>query len=137
MIAALIAAISLLALLPLFVSYCGTVVSSARKIEPSDRARSLADVADRSISEDDFERILQLVRLCPEPEADRSTVRAIAIYFRVLGMLGRAFRNVGPGLAEWAVRERANCSHFAAVVLDGCISSSHSLLLEQTGDDAT
>jgi len=137
MIAALIAAISLLALLPLFVSYCGTVVSSAKKIEPSDRARSLADVADRSISEGDFERILQLVRLCPEPEADRSTMRAITIYFRTLGTFGCAVRNVSPGLAEWAVRERANCSHFAAVVLDGCISSSRSPLIERAGDDAT
>jgi len=136
MIAALIAAISLLALAPLFVSYCGTVLSSARRVEPSDRARSLADVADRDISEGDFERILQLVRLCPEPEADRSTVRAIAIYFRTLGAVARAFRNASPQLADWAVRERANCSHFVAVVLDGCISSNHSLLTEQTDENA-
>ena len=135
MIAILIAAASLMALFPLFVSHCGTVLSSARKVDLSDRVSALAEMSGRSVSADDFDRILQLVRLCPDHTADEASVRSIAIYHRLIHGLGRNFGEFSPSLADWTDRERADCSHFAAVVLDRCISSSRSLLTEQTGDN--
>lgn len=135
MIAILIAAASLVALFPLFVSYCGTVLSSARKVDLSDRVSALAEMSGRSVSADDFDRILQLVRLCPDHNAERASVRSIVIYRRLIHGLGRRFGGLSPRLADWTERERANCSHFAAVVLDRCISSSRNLLTEQTSDN--
>jgi hypothetical protein len=134
MISGLIAAASLVALFPLFVSYCGTVLASARKRELSDRVSALADMGGRSASADDFGRILQLVRLCPEYDADRTGVRAIAIYYRMIHALDGVFGGLSPGLAAWTERERGDCSHFAAVVLDRCISSSRSLFTQQASD---
>jgi hypothetical protein len=134
MIAALIAAASLIALFPLFVSYCGTVLAAARGVELSDRAAALAQTDGRGVSADDFNRILQLVRLCPEYDADRSCVRAIAIYYRLIHALSRFLGEFNPSLAGWVERERAHCSHFAAVVLDRSICSSRSLFTEQAGD---
>ena len=129
------AAASLVALVPLYVSYCGTLLASAKRIELSDRVSTLADVSDRSVSADDFDRILQLVRLCPEHDAHRARVHAIETYYRMLHMSGRAVGGLSPSLAAWTERERANCSHFAAVVLDRCISSSRRLLTREAGDN--
>lgn len=134
MISALIAGASLVALGPLFVSYCGALLASARKSGLSDRVSALSDVSGRGVSADDFGRILQLVRLCPEYDADRTGVRNIAIYYRMIYALGRVFGSTSPALAAWAERERADCSHFAAVVLDRCISSSRSLFMQQASD---
>jgi hypothetical protein len=134
MIAALIAGASTVAILPLFVSYCGTVLASERRVDLSDRVSALADVEDRKVSADDFDRILQLVRLCPEYDADRAAVRAVTIYFRGVHALERVFGRLSPDLTAWTMRERANCSYFAAVVLDRCISSSRRLFTQQASD---
>ena len=81
MVTALIAAISLLALLPpLWVSYCGAVAASARKVTPSDRAKALAGPDGREVRAEDFDRILQLVRLCADVDGDWNTVRSVASY---------------------------------------------------------
>lgn len=135
MIAVLIAGVSLLALLPVFVSACSAALSSARKHEPSDRAKSLLDAAGRSISADDFARTLELLRLCPETQEGRAMVRAITHYYRFLERLGRSFGGLSAGLAGWVSRERANCAHFAAVALDRCISSSEGQLVEGAGEN--
>jgi hypothetical protein len=134
MIAALIAGASVVGLFPLFVSYCGTVLASARRVELSDRVSSLAEARDRSVSGEDFDRILQLVRLCPEHDAERSSIQAVAVYYRLLDGMNRTFGGVSPSLASWTERERGDCSHFAAVVLDRSISSSRNLLAEQGSD---
>jgi len=134
-IAALIGAASLFALLPVFVSYCGTLLSSARRVEISDRVAALAGVRDGNLAAGDFDRILQLVRLCPEHDADRSGIRLIRIYYRMIHALGAVFGGASPDLVTWAERERGDCSHFAAVVLDRCISSSRSLLTRQVNEN--
>jgi len=136
LIAALIATVSLLALLPLWVSYCGTVLSSVRNFAPSDRVTSLVGTGGRDIVAEDFERILQFVRLCPQAGGDRS-VRAVASYYRFLGGFGSALGKFSPGLAVWVSSERVNCAHFAAVTLDRYISSSRNLLSEHAGEDLT
>ncbi len=134
MIAALICVVSLAALVQVFVSYCRSVLATAGNVELSERLLEVADVGDRAPSADDFERFMQLVRLCPEQNADRAGVRAILTYYRFLNLVGRLFGGIISGLTAWTERERRRCSHFAAVVLDRCISSSRSLFTQQAGD---
>ncbi len=134
MIATLIAGASVVALFPLFVSYCQAVLASTRKIEVSERVAVLADARGRKLSADDFERILQLVRLCPEQDQARASVRAVTIYYRLIENTNRAFGEMSPGLRAWSERERRSCAHFAAIVLDRCICSSRSLIADQAGD---
>jgi hypothetical protein len=134
MIAALIAAASLVALLPLCVSYCGTVLSSARKVEISERVTALIGARDKELSAEDFERILQLIRLCPEVDADRGGVRAVATYDRLLHVSEKMLGPRWPSLAAWTQRERRDCSHFAAVVLDRSISASRSRFTQEASD---
>ena len=133
MIAGLIAAASLVALVPLYMSYCRALLVSARKVELSDRVSVLADVGG-GVSGDDFDRIVQLVRLCPVYDDDHSSVRAVTLYYRLVQALGRIATGVSPAVVLWTDRECGHCSHFAAVVLDRCISSSRSLFTEQASD---
>jgi hypothetical protein len=133
-IAGVIAAASLMALLPLYVSYCGTVLSSARSEPLSERVSTLVGSYDGDLVAQDFDRVLQLVRLCPEHEPDRTGVRAVTIYYRTLQAGGRLCGRLSPRFAAWTERECGDCTHFAAVVLDRCISSSCSLFTHQASD---
>ncbi len=132
--ATLIAVVSLAALVQIFVSYCRSVLASASKVELSARVVSLTGMEGDSPVAGDFDRIVQLVRLCPSHDADQIGVRAIATYYRLLQFLGRVVGTLHPGVAIWAGHEGTSCSYFAAVVLDRSISLSRSLFAEQAGD---
>jgi hypothetical protein len=133
MIAALIYVVSLVALIQFFVYYCRSVLASSRRVELSARVREAARVANDSVAADDFERFLELVRLCPENGAERADIRAVGAYYSLLHMLARLSRATAPSIAAWAERERQGCSHFAAVALDRSISFSRDLFVEQAG----
>lgn len=132
----LIAVVSLAALAQVFVSYCRSALASARKVELSPRVVALSGMQGESLAADDFDRVLQLVRLCPDHDADRTGVRAIAIYYRLLQMLRRAFGTFSPRVAILTEDECQGCSHFAAVVLDRSISSSRSFFTQQASDNS-
>jgi hypothetical protein len=133
MMATLIGALSLAAFAQVFVSYCRSLLASARKVELSERVREVANMQGKSPSAEDFGHFMQLVRLCPVQDADRTGVRAIGVYYRLLRVLGNKFGARSSRLAAWAERERGGCSHFAAVVLERCISSNRSVLTQQAG----
>ncbi|MGA7626487.1 MAG: hypothetical protein WCA38_09900 [Candidatus Acidiferrales bacterium] len=134
MIAALICVISVAAFLQFFVSYCRSILASSRKFELSDRVREVTGIASHGLAGDDFKRLLQLVRLCPERGDDRSEIRAVGAYYSLLAILNFIARSVTPALAAWSERERQNCSYFAAVALDRRISYSRDLFTQQVAD---
>lgn len=134
MMAALICVVSLAALAQVFVSYCRSVLASAEKVELSARVLDVVDMSGKSLTADDFDRVVQLVRLCPDHEADRTGIRAIGIYYRLLPVVDGLFGAMISSLPAWTEREREACSHFAAVVLERCILSSRNLFTQQAGD---
>jgi len=134
MIATLIAVVSLAALAQVFASYCRSVLASAGKVELSSRVMALTGVEGSIPVAGDFDRVLQLVRLCPTHDADRAGVHAIVTYYRLVQYLGRVLGPMYPDVIAWTGQEAMSCSHFASVVLDRCISSSRSLFAEQAGD---
>ncbi|MGA7916134.1 MAG: hypothetical protein WCA00_12920 [Candidatus Acidiferrales bacterium] len=134
MIAALICVISIAAFLQFFVSYCRSILASSRKFELSERVREVTGIADHDVAADDFNRLLQLVRLCPERGDDRSEIRAVGTYYSLLAVVNRASRSMVPALAAWTEQERQNCSYFAAVALDRRISYSRDLFTQQISD---
>jgi hypothetical protein len=134
MIAAFICVISVVAFLQFFVSYSRSVVASSRKVQLSDRVREVAGIDAREVAADDFARLLQLVRLCPERGDDQTEIRAVGTYYGLLHILGDACRSLVPSVAAWTVQERQSCSYFAAVALDRRISYSRDLLTQQGGD---
>src|ERR1700683_4685977 len=93
MIAALICVVSAAIFLQFFVSYCRSILASSRNIALSDRVREVTGIADQEVGADDFNRLLQLVRLCPERGDDQSEIRAVGTYYGLLAMLNRVSRS--------------------------------------------
>jgi hypothetical protein len=131
MMAGIIFVISLFMLLQFFVSYCRSLIVSSRRHELSEQAREIAGVTAHSVRGDQFVRLLKLISLCPEPGGDKITVRAVAAYFNLLGLVDRLVRKTLPSTAQWIEAERGGCMYAAAVVLDRRIAHSRMLMTQQ------
>ena len=134
MIAALIFVISFAALLQFFVLHCRSILAYSRRVELSERVREVTGIASQDVTADDFERLLQLVRLCPERGDDHKEIRVVGAYYSLVDMLGRLTGSILPSVAHWSEGERQSCSYFAAVALDRRISYSRDLFTEQVAD---
>jgi hypothetical protein len=133
MIAALICIFSVAILLQLTIPWCRSILASSRLVQLSSRVREVTGIVDNDVAADDFDRLLQLVRLCPEQGDDRNEIRAVGTYYGLMGLL-RRFAPLVPRVAAWAERERQSCSYFAAVALDRRISYSRDLFTQQVAD---
>jgi hypothetical protein len=133
MIAALIFVVSVATLLQFFVSYSRSVIVASRGHELSEEACEICGFTAQTVAGGHFKRLLQLIDLCPESGGDGAEVRAVAIYFRLLG-LARILLGVGnPGAARWIEAERGGCAYAAAVFLDRRIAYNRSMLAQQAG----
>jgi hypothetical protein len=128
----LIYVFSIAALIQFFFHYCRSALASSRSVELSPNVREAAGVDRKEVSAEDFQRFVQLVRLCPG-NGGPSRMRAVGGYYGFMDVLGRVSRSLVPGLAAWTENERRQCSHFAAVALDRRISSSREFFLEGSG----
>lgn len=126
----IILVVSLAALLQFFLSYCRSLIAASVKQSLSPEVRDVTGIA-RAASGKDFERVIQLLRLCPAHPHDRSEIRAIGTYFRLLGFACASFGKLIPSLESWAETERGQCAYFAAVALERRIAFSRDLLAEQ------
>jgi hypothetical protein len=134
MIASLIFVISFAALLQFFILHCRSILAYSRRVELSERVREVTGIASQDVSAGDFQRLVQLVRLCPERGEDRKEIRVVGAYYRLLAMLDRLTRSLVPSVAAWSENERQSCSYFAAVALDRRISYSRDLFTQQVAD---
>lgn len=130
MMAAIILACSVIFLLQFFVSYCRSLISASVKESLSEEVREVAGIG-RDASADDFLRVVQLLHLCPERPEERGEIKAVGVYFRVLGFLRATIARLVPSIQGWADLERGQCTHFAAVVLGRRITFSRNLLAQQ------
>jgi hypothetical protein len=133
MIAILILGISILTLLQFFVSYCHSLIAESRGYELSEHAREISGITARAARGDQFRRLLQLIALCPEPGGDKGQVRAVSLYFGLLGLVRMLFGWVQPAVAKWIDSERGGCAYVAAVVLDRRIAYNRVLMAQQMG----
>lgn len=131
MIAALICVISVAALLQFFVSYSRSVIAAYRKSELSEQVREVAGIEGDQLKSEQFVRLLQLVRLCPQKGDDHGDLTVVRSYYRLMGWVKAIGRALSPGLSRWAEHERVNCTYFAAVALDRRIAYSRALLAQQ------
>lgn len=131
MIAALICVISVAALLQFFVSYSRSIVAAYRKSNLSEQVREVVGIEGENVSSDQFGRLVQLIRLCPQKADDRVDLKVIGLYYRMMGALRSTARTLAPRVTSWAERERADCAYFVAVALDRRIAYSRDLLAQQ------
>ncbi len=131
MIAMLIFGISVLTLLQFFVSYGHSLIAESRAHQLSEQGREISGVNGQSGRGDQFRRLRQLIALCPEPGDDKSQVRAVSLYFGLLGLGRVLFGWIEPAVARWIDSERGGCAYVAAVVLDRRIAYNRVLMARQ------
>lgn len=128
--AALIFVVSAIALLQFFISYCRSLIAASMKQPLSEEVRDVAGIP-ATASGDDFVRVIQLVQLCPDRPEDRSDLRAVGAYFRLLNVIRATVARLIPSLVAWIEMERNQCAYFAAVALDRRIAFSRDMLAQQ------
>lgn len=131
MIASLVFVLSVSALLQFFVSYCRSVIAACGKLELSEQVREISGIENRRLRSDEFARLLQLLRLCPEPGNDQFNIGAVRSYYGLLSLLRAMVQRLAPALASWVEYERQGCAYFAAVALDRRIAYSRNLMAQQ------
>ncbi|HKV28701.1 MAG TPA: hypothetical protein VJN90_10560 [Candidatus Acidoferrales bacterium] len=131
MIAALICVISLAALLQFFISYSRSIIAAYRKSDLSEQVREVVGIEGQHVSSDQFGRLVQLIRLCPQKGDDQTDLKVVGVYYWMMGLLRSAARALAPRITAWAERERADCAYFVAVALDRRIAHSRDLLAQQ------
>ena len=130
MMAGLIFLISLVTLFMFFVSYCRSMMASAARHELSEEVRDVTGIQETATAQD-YDRVLQILQLCPERPEDRSSLRAVTLYHVCLKAVQGALAKVLPGLKSWMEQEQASCAYFAAVALDRRISFNREMLTQE------
>lgn len=130
MMAAFIFVFSVAALLQFFISYCRSLIAASVKQPLSPEVQDVTGIR-REASGEDYARVTQLMRLCPERPEDRNEVRAIGAYFGLLNCMKLTVARLVPAVKTWTEQERGQCAYFAAVALDRRIAFSKDMLAEQ------
>jgi|SRR5690348_15080293 len=130
MMAGIILVCSVVFLLQFFVSYCRSLIAASIKHPLSAEVQDVTGIRNTAAGED-FARVVQLLRLCPDRPEDRSGVQAIGTYFNLLGFLRGTLARIVPSLRAWTERERGQCTYFAAVTLERRIAFSRDMFAQQ------
>lgn len=131
MIPGLIFALLFLTLLQFFVSYTHSLIVQSRSYEFCEQACEICGVTATAPAEDQFQRLQQLIALCPDPGGDTFEIRSIALYFRLLGLACMILKRVIPSIDRWIEKERRGCAYVAAVALDRRIVYSRMMMTQQ------
>ena len=130
LVATAIFAVSPLALLQFFAWYCHSLIAKSREVGLSEHVRAISGVTRRTVRGDQFVRLRQLIAICPEPGGDIYQLHAMSIYFEMLGFVRDLLSRI-PAAANWIEFERSGCAYAAAVVLDGRMKYSRTLISRQ------
>ena len=130
MMAALILVVSVVIFLQFFVFYCRSLIAVSSKQPLSPEVQDVTGIQ-RTASGEDFNRVMQLLHLCPERPEDRKGIQAIGAYFGMLSFLGSTIARLVPSMKAWTELERGHCTYFAAIALERRISFSRDMLAQQ------
>jgi hypothetical protein len=132
MIAAVILAVSLAAMLQFFISYCRSLLAASARQPLSAETQDVTGISSRVAARSaDFQRVMQLLQLCPERPNDRGGIRAVQLYFRLLNLFRATLGRIIPSSRPWTEMQGAQCAYFAAVALDRRIAFSRDTIAAQ------
>jgi hypothetical protein len=118
MFAAMLFAISVVALSQFALYYWRAVLSGVASQPVSHRVLEAAQVQSGNLSAGDFETLAGLHDLTPQLQRNQGGLSLVRLYVRAISAIESALGGSMPSLAAWAERERVICARYAAVLID-------------------
>jgi len=118
MFAAMLLAISIVALSQFALYYWRAVLAGVAAQPVSDRVLAVANLDAASMTGQDFEKLAGLHELTPDLQSANNGLTLVRAYYRLLEGLAALSSVRIPALAEWCERERVICARYTAVQID-------------------
>jgi hypothetical protein len=118
MLAAMLLAISIVALSQFALYYWRAILAGVAAQPVSDRVLAAANLDAGRMAGQDFEKLAGLHELTPELGPGSGSLTLVRAYYRVVEGLGALSGARMPALAEWCERESVICARYAAVQID-------------------
>lgn len=115
MFAAMLFAISIVALTQFALYYWRAVLAGVAALPVSDRVLAAVHVEDGRFLPQHFETLAGLYDLTPDLKPKQGGLGLVRVYYRIVQGLGMLFGKHLPVLAAWSERERVICARYAAV----------------------
>lgn len=100
------------------IAFCRSLLTTYSQVELSGRVEKLVGLTVDTIQPREFDRLMALVRVAPDPGDDAMEVTAVRMYYRAMKAVAVISSPVSQRAAQWCRNELARCSYFAAVTLD-------------------
>jgi len=123
MMPALMLVFSAMALVQFFLSYCRSILATYAEVELSPATRELIGLEAGEIRGGQFNRLLGLLRVAPNPGGDQWHVGIVSTYYRIISMIDVSVARFVPAAQSWAERESTRCAYFAAATLNRRIAT--------------
>jgi len=118
MFAAMLFAISIVALSQFALYYWRAVLAGVAAQPVSDRVMAAANLDANRVKGEDFETFAGLHELTPDLQTNGGGLTLVRAYYRVIEAVGTLSESRMPSVAAWCERERIICARFAAVQID-------------------
>lgn len=118
MFAALLLAISVVALAQFAAYYWRAILTGVAAQPVSERVLEAADLGATSMQGRDFEKLAGLHDLTPELQSADDGLQSVRVYYRALEILAALCGNRMAGVTAWCEQERLLCARYAAVQVD-------------------
>jgi hypothetical protein len=118
MFAAMLFAISIVALMQFAAYYWRAMLAGAAAQPVSERVLEAAGVANGQLTGQDFRTLLTLHNVTPELSSVSNGLRSVRLYYRLVDTIGALAGTRLPAIAAWSKRETAVCARYAAVQID-------------------
>lgn len=118
MFAAMLFAISIVALSQFALFYWRAMLAGAAEQPVSDRVLQAAHVEDGHFTGQDFATLVKLHDMTPDLNPGTNGMGLVRAYYAVVDGIGSFLGQHIPSVALWSQREAAVCARYAAVVVD-------------------
>jgi len=114
---------SAMALVQFFLSYCRSILATYAEVELSPATREVIGLEPGEIRGGQFNRLLGLLHVAPNPGGDQWHLGIVSTYYRIISMIDMSVAQLVPVAQSWTERESARCAYFAAAALDRRIAT--------------
>ena len=118
MFAAMLFAISTVALSQFALYYWRALLAGVASQPVSDRVLAAARVEDGRVLPQHFETLAGIHALTPDLQPNQGGLGLVRVYYRIVEGLDTLLGKQLPALAAWTERERVICARYAAVQVD-------------------